>query len=198
MTFLVGLTGGIGSGKTAVSDHFSELGVPIVDTDVIAREVVEPGQPALKEILEHFGKELLSANGLLDRDTLRNIVFKDPEARRKLEGITHPQIRKRTFELAREANFPYCIIVVPLLVESGYKELVDRVLVVVADRAKRTGWVRNRSGLSTTEIDTIIDSQVDDEDRIAIADDVLLNDSDLPALRKKVDRLHSIYLALAQ
>ncbi len=161
MTFLVGLTGGIGSGKTAVSDHFSELGVPIVDTDVIAREVVEPGQLALKEILEHFGKELLSANGLLDRDTLRNIVFKDPEARRKLEGITHPQIRKRTFELAREANFPYCIIVVPLLVESGYKELVDRVLVVVADRAKRTGWVRNRSGLSTTEIDAIIDSQVD-------------------------------------
>jgi dephospho-CoA kinase len=82
MTFLVGLTGGIGSGKTAVSDHFSELGVPIVDTDVIAREVVEPGQPALREILEHFGKELLSADGLLDRDALRNIVFKDPEARR--------------------------------------------------------------------------------------------------------------------
>jgi dephospho-CoA kinase len=198
MTFLVGLTGGIGSGKTVVSDQFAKHGVPVVDTDIIAREVVEPGRPALKEILATLGEELVSADGSLDRDALRNIVFKDPVALKKLEGITHPQIRKRTFELAGEAEFPYCIIVVPLLVESGYKELVDRVLVVIADRAKRTEWVRNRSGLSGTEIEAIIDSQVTDEDRIAIADDVLQNDADLPALQKKVDRLHATYLALAQ
>ena len=128
---------------------------------------------------------------------MRDIAFNDPAARKKLESITHPHIRKRTFQLAGQSGFPYCIIVVPLLVESAYKRHVDRVLVVIADRKARVGWVQSRSGLSTEEVEAIIDSQATDQERLAIADDVLVNDSDLASLREKIEHLHQRYLALA-
>jgi dephospho-CoA kinase len=197
MTWRVGLTGGIGSGKTAVSNHFAELGVPVIDTDLIAREIVEPGQPALNLITAEFGSDILTSNGSLDRDKLRNKVFSDPRMRKKLESITHPTIRERMYVLVNEVTAPYCIIVVPLLFESNFREFMNRILVVVAPRAKRLEWIQKRSGLTSDEIGAIIDSQASDTDRLKMADDVLENNADLETLRQSTGRMHELYLKLA-
>lgn len=195
----VGLTGGIGSGKTAVSDHFAELGAPVIDTDVLAREVVEPGEPALEQLVDAFGRDILLDDGSLNRERLRATVFDDPEARRRVEAIVHPAIRQRLREqlksLERQAE-PYCIIVVPLLVETDFQEMVDRVLVVEAPRERRIGWVMARSDMRRDEVEAIMESQASDEERASLAHDIIYNDGSLDDLKEKVDRLHAKYLVV--
>ena len=193
----VGLTGGIGSGKTVVSDRFAELGAPVIDTDVLAREVVEPGEPALERLVEAFGRDVLQTDGRLDRKRLREVVFSDAESKHRMESILHPVIRDRLQSHLASLQAPYCIIVVPLLVETNFHEIVDRVLVVDAPRERRILWVMTRNGMTRNEVERIIETQATPEGRLRIAHDVINNDTDLMELREKVDRLHSKYLALA-
>lgn len=195
----IGLTGGIGSGKTAVSDRFADLGAPVIDTDVLAREVVAPGEPALEQLTDAFGNEILREDGTLDRDGLRSKVFDDPEARRRVEAILHPAIRQRLRGRLRELekqDEPYCIIVVPLLVETGFQELVDRVLVVEAPRERRIEWVMARNGMAREEVERIMDAQASSEERQSVAHDIIDNDGGLEDLLEKVDRLHAKYLVV--
>jgi dephospho-CoA kinase len=195
----VGLTGGIGSGKTTVSDRFADLGAPVIDTDVLAREVVEPGEPALEQLVDDFGGEILRDDGTLNRDGLRERIFNDPEAKRRVESILHPAIRQRlnglVKELARQ-DIPYCIIVVPLLVETDFRELVDRILVVEAPRERRIRWVMERNGLSREEVEKIMDTQSSTEERRRVAHDIIENTGSREDLLEKVDRLHAKYLVV--
>ena len=194
----VGLTGGIGSGKSAVADMFSRLAVPVIDADVIAREVVEPGTPALGEIVAVFGDEILSSQGTLDRARLADIAFNDPESKARLESIIHPLVRERiaAFKEAHR-NSAYVIVVIPLLLESGQRDLVDRVLVVDADETVRIERVRARDRRSEAQIRSIMKHQVDDRQRNAAADELLDNNSSLDELQRAVEQLHQQYTALA-
>jgi len=191
----VGLTGGIGSGKTAVSNRFEELGVPVLDTDMLAREVVEPGAPALGELVNEFGRGILDDDGRLDRERLRHIVFGDPAARRRVESILHPAIRALLSRRLEALDADYCIIVVPLLVETNFQELVDRVLVVEAPRERRIEWVMQRSTMTREEVERVMGSQATSEERLRVADDVIHNDGSLEDLKAKVDRLHAAYMS---
>jgi len=194
----VGLTGGIGSGKSAVSETFSRHGVPILDTDIIARELVEPGQPALQEIVSQFGKHCLDAGGRLDRRQLRRIVFADPAQRRQLEAILHPRIRQTVKQRQVALSAPYCVVVIPLLVETGaMTDLVQRVLVVDVPVSVQTTRVKARDHLDDSEVQRILAAQASREQRLAVADDVLVNDGDLHQLHSAVARLHRQYLQLA-
>lgn len=193
----IGLTGGIGSGKTAVSDRFAELGVPVIDTDVLARELVEPGEPALDRLAEMFGNDILQADGRLDRERLRALVFSNPGAKKRLESIMHPAIRDELQKRAETLESPYCVIVVPLLVETNFQEMVDRVLVVDAPREQRICWVMERNGMTRSDVEQIMESQASSEERARVADDIIDNDGTLEELRRKVDRLHAEYLAAA-
>jgi dephospho-CoA kinase len=193
----VGLTGGIGSGKSEVSRYFRTLGVPVIDTDVIAREVVEPGQPALAEIASRFGSEILDRNGRLDRARLRECVFADPVQRRALEGILHPRIRQRAIETAAQSDAPYCILVIPLLLETGDDYPLDRILVVDTPVEQQYRRVALRDGLADREINAILAAQTSRAQRLAAADDVLVNDSDIPTLHKNIGILHQTYQRLA-
>src|SRR5437868_9602748 len=148
----IGLTGGIGSGKSTVADLFARRGVPIIDTDVIAREGVQPGEPALAELAREFGGDILAAEGGLDRTRLRSRVFDDAEARARLQAILHPRIRARARERIDALRAPYCVIVVPLLVETGFDGMIDRVLVVDADEAHQLERAAARDNTSTTAI----------------------------------------------
>ncbi len=195
----VGLTGGIGSGKTAVSDRFEDLGAPVVDTDVLAREVVEPGEPALDELVKHFGKAILDSDGNLDRARLREMVFSDPGKKQRVESILHPAIRRRLqdkLKALEKDDHPYCIIVVPLLVETDFQEMVDRVLVVEAPRERRIQWVMSRSGMSREQVEAVMDTQASSEARRAVAHDIIDNDGSLADLLEKVDRFHAKYLVV--
>ena len=195
---LVGLTGGIGSGKTVVSNFFSELGVPIVDTDIIAREVVAPNSPTLKQLTDTFGKQIIDEQGKLDRDVLREIAFDNDDSKQKLDEITHPAIRQQTFEQIDQADYAYCIVVVPLLIETDFKDFVDRILVVTANKQDRVNWIKKRSALSEEEINDIMQAQTQDEIRLKFADDIIQNTSTLEALKDQVETLHQKYLELAQ
>ncbi len=194
----IGLTGGIGSGKSTVSAHFARLGAAVIDTDVIARAVVEPGRPGYRRIVEQFGAEILLADSGLDRAALRRLVFEQPARRRQLEAILHPLIRAEVERRVAELAAPYAIIVVPLLVETDFSELVDRVLVVDAPDDLRVAWVAQRSGMNEDEIRRIIDAQASRARRLAAADDVLVNDGSLDQLRRRVEALHARYLELAR
>ena len=194
----IGLTGGIASGKSTVAEVFTALGVPVIDTDVIAREVVEPGQPALAAVAGAFGPELLGAGGRLDRRQLRARVFADPESRARLESILHPRIRKATLAAMNAAGGPYQLIVVPLLIESGFDALVDRVLVVDCPEAVQRQRLAERDGETAERIDRILAAQLPRDQRLAHADDVLANDGDLDTLRTAVTTLHHRYLELAR
>lgn len=193
----IGLTGGIGSGKTAASREFCRLGATIVDTDLIARELVEPGQAALSEISAAFGEQLIDATGRLDRSQLRQAVFGDPGQRKKLENILHPRIRERAVSLANQAETPYCILVIPLLVESARDYPLDRILVIDTPRDLQYQRVAARDAISTGEIDAILATQASRQERLDIADDVIVNDSDLEHLHNEIRRLHQFYLQLA-
>ncbi len=195
---VVGLTGGVGSGKSTVAGFFRELGVPIIDADCLARELTLPGQPALREISEAFGTEVLDAQGCLDRAALRRIVFADESARRRLEAILHPRIRERMEAALMEvAEAPYVILVIPLLLESRQQDLVDRILVVDADPALQVRRVTVRDGVDEAQVRAIMAAQVDRETRLAAADDLILNEDDLEELKRQVQALHQRYLKLA-
>lgn len=192
--FTVGLTGGIASGKSAVAGWLDELGAAVVDTDVIAREQTAPGMPALKEIAREFGAELLAGDGALDRARLRQRVFADSRARKRLEAILHPRIRKAAWERAETTPGSYLVMVIPLLAETGFTAGIDRVLVIDAPRELQITRLRERDGASHRQARAILAAQSSRRQRRALADDVILNDGPLEALRTQVGNLHLRYL----
>lgn len=194
----VGLTGGIGSGKSTIADLFARRGVPVVDTDLIARNVVHPGERALEQIIKEFGKDVVDARGNLDRARLRTHVFDHPDARARLEAILHPYIRAAVRQELAALQAPYCLVVVPLLVETGFRELIDRVLVVDADEARQLERTTVRDGISQEAARKIIAAQAKREARLARADDVITNNGTLEHLSREVERLHAQYLALSK
>jgi dephospho-CoA kinase len=197
VSFVVGLTGGIGSGKSAVSDQFAALGATVVDTDVIARELTDRGGAAVAEVERIFGKEFI-AGGAMDRKRMRDHVFADPAAKRALEGLLHPMIRAESARRSVAASGPYVVHVVPLLIESpDYRRRVDRVLVVDCPEDTQVERVRARSGLSADEVRAIMRSQASRAERLAAADDVIDNSGPRDALRKQVAALHQKYLQFA-
>ena len=193
----VGLTGGIASGKSTVAGLFAALGVPIIDTDQIAREVVKPGSPVLAAIAGRFGSEVLDPQGHLDRRALRSRVFADARARADLEALIHPAIEAATGIQSAAAGGIYQLIAVPLLAEKGLKSRYDRVLVVDCDPALQLARLVVRDGCTQAEAQAILAAQASREQRLAIADDVILNAGDIPALALKVEQLHRQYLAAA-
>jgi len=197
---IVGCTGGIGSGKSTVTRLFAALEVPVIDADLVARQVVEPGQPALQEIAEQFGPGVIDAQGELKRAKLREIIFQHPEQRRKLEAILHPRIRHTMAQQARQLppNTPYCIFSIPLLLESGQQQDVDRILVVDAPPQLQLERTCQRDDISPAQAQAIIDSQVSRQQRLAEADDVIGNQGDLASLQAQVAALHQKYLQLAK
>ena len=190
----IGLTGGIASGKSTVAGMFADLGVPVIDTDVIAREVVSPGQPALAEIREAFGAGVIAADGTLDRSAMRSMVFGDAGARRRLEAILHPKIGKATRAQAEAAGGAYQVIVVPLLVESSLRGFVDRVLVVDCDERTQVARLLERDAESEEQARRILAAQSTRAERLAIADDVVSNDGSLDDTGEQVRALHRTYL----
>ena len=192
----IGLTGGIASGKSFVADEFAKLGVDIVDTDVIAREVVEPGQPALDEIRAAFGDDVIRASGALNRRRLRSIVFADAAKRRQLENLLHPRIREVAHRQAAAISGPYHIIVVPLLAQSPMRADMDRVLVVDCSVDTQLARLKERDAESAAQAQRMIDAQATREERLAIADDVIDNDGSLEHTREQVAALHRKYLSL--
>jgi dephospho-CoA kinase len=193
----IGLTGGIASGKSMVADFFSALGAPVIDTDVIARQVVEPGAVALAEIRESFGDTIIKDDGSLDRQAMRKIVFADPDKRRRLEAILHPRIREATMLQVAGVTEPYMLIVVPLLVESPMLGLMDRVLVVDCSEATQLERLLARDSENEATARSIIAAQASREERLAKADDVVINDGDPDKAHKQVLKLHQSYLSLA-
>lgn len=199
MPLIIALTGGIGSGKTVASDHFGTLGVPVIDTDIIAREIVEPGQPTLVELCDAFGNDILDSSGKLNRDILRKIAFSNTENKQKLDSITHPAIRTETSRQIGIVEFTYCIVVIPLLTQdSPFIELADRVTVVLADKDIKIKRVMQRSNLSREETIAIMRSQISDEERLEFADDVIHNNSSIEDVHQLVEKLHLEYLRLSK
>lgn len=197
-TLRVGLTGGIGSGKSEVARLFAQRGVPVIDADEIARALVAPGQPAYREIVETFGKAVLRAGGEIDRAALRQRVFDAPHERARLEAILHPRVRAEMQQQADQLAAPYCLFVIPLLVETGQQADVDRVLVIDAPEDLQIQRVVARSGLSVEEARKIVAAQASRADRLAQADDVIVNDKDLARLDKAVGQLHAKYSGMAR
>ena len=196
---VVGLTGGIGSGKSAAADEFGRLGATIVDTDAIAHELTGPNGLALPEIRKLFGEKAIGSDGAMDRKKMRDHVFAKPEEKKKLEGLLHPLIREESSRRIAAAPGPYVVHVVPLLIESpDYRRRVDRVLVVDAPEEIRVARVQARSGLSPDEVRAIIRTQVPSAERLAAADDVIDNGGDRDALRNQVAALHQKYLQFAR
>jgi dephospho-CoA kinase len=194
--WILGLTGGIGSGKSAVAQCFIEHGVHLIDADHAARWVVEPGRPALAKIVEHFGAGALQADGQLNRAALRELIFKDAQQRRWLEALLHPLIGQEIVEYLAKAESRYAILVSPLLVESGQSKLTQRILVVDASETLQIERTMQRDQSSAAQVQAILDAQASREARLKYADDVLVNDRDLAWLRDEVTRLHNFYLTL--
>lgn len=198
MPLVIGLTGGIGSGKSAAADEFARLGATVVDTDEIAHELTSAGGAAIGEIRDLFGHEYIDTHGAMDRRKMRERVFADPSARQRLEALLHPLIREESRRRIAEAKGPYVVHVVPLLVESpDYRRRVDRVLVVDCPEDVQLARVRERSGLTEEEIRRIIEAQATRAMRQAAADDVIDNGGNLDALFEQVRALHRRYLQLA-
>lgn len=194
---VIGLTGGIGSGKSTVADLFAAQGVAVVDTDLIAHDLTGPTGAAMPEILAAFGDSVRQPNGGLDRVAMRRQVFADPQVRQQLEGILHPRIRSEAERRCRLATTPYVLLVVPLLIESGaYRDRVRRVLVVDCDEATQVARVVARSGLSPDEVRRIIATQLARAERLAAADDVIVNMAGVVALEPQVLAMHERYLRL--
>jgi dephospho-CoA kinase len=195
--FRVGLTGGIASGKTTVANLFAALGVTIVDTDLLAREVVAPGTALLEEIAGHFGAGILSTDGSLDRRKLRGRVFADPAERRWLEERTHPAIRELTDQRTAAAKGPYSMVAIPLLVETTGQHRFDRVLVVDCDPELQIARLMARDGITREAARSMLGAQVSREERLEVASEVIHNDGDMTGLRDQVARLHREYVSAA-
>lgn len=192
--WILGLTGGIGSGKSAVAAHFMHMGIDLVNADQAARWVVEPGRPALAHIAEHFGAHILQPDGTLDRAALRARIFQDAEERRWLERLLHPLIRQEIIDVLARATSPYAILESPLLIESGQYRLCQRVLVIDVPEALQVSRTISRDGNDEAQVRAIIAAQASREERLKHADDVIVNDRDLAWLRQEVERLHHLYL----
>ena len=202
MRLVIGLTGGIGSGKSAAADEFARLGATVIDTDAIAHELTGPGGAAVAEVKRQFGSAFVDASAAMDRKRMRELVFSDAEEKQRLEVLLHPIIRaesaRRVAAAFADRSGPYAVLVVPLLIESpGYRERVGRVLVVDCPEELQIARVGQRSGMPEGEIRRIIASQVQREKRLAAADDVINNSSTIAAMQQQVRRLHETYLALA-
>jgi dephospho-CoA kinase len=196
--YVVGLTGGIGSGKSAAANCFAAHGVAVIDTDVIAHELTAVGGAAMPALVAAFGSEAATADGALDRAYMRRLAFADPSARKRLEAILHPMIRTLSAERCQLARTPYVILAVPLLVESGtYRQRCNRIAVVDCPESLQISRVMTRSGLSEHDVRAIMANQASRDERLAIADDVIANDGDLAALENRVGELHCSYLRLS-
>lgn len=196
--FVVGLTGGIGSGKSAAADRFAAHGIAVVDADAIAHELTAADGAAMPALRAAFGRDVAAAGGALDRPRMRRLAFADPAVRRRLEGILHPLIRELAAERCRAADSPYVILAVPLLVESGtYRERCDRIVVVDCPEVLQIARVMARNGLGEAEVRAILATQAARGQRLAAADDVLANDGDLAILEARIGDLHQRYLLLA-
>lgn len=198
--YFIGLTGGIASGKSALEKAFAKQGVVVADADLLAREVVAPGEPALAAVVERFGRDVLQADGQLDRAALRVRVFGDPDQRRTLEAILHPAIRARLEAICRAAPGPYAIATVPLLTEGGGRAAypwLHRILVVDTPAAVQKARLMQRDGIDATLADQMMAAQASRAERLALADDIVVNDGDIAHLQRAADALHRRYLALA-
>lgn len=196
--YAVGLTGGIGSGKSTVAEYFAVHGVPVIDTDVVARELTAPGGDALDAIHTAFGETVMQADGTLDRAALRRLIFADADARHQLEAILHPRIRQTVVQTLATLSAPYALIVIPLLVETGgYRDVLNRVLVVDCPEHLQIARVMARNGLAQDDVQAILAAQVGRAARLAAADDVIVNTASPEALRAQVALLHQRYLALS-
>lgn len=198
MSYIVGVTGGIGSGKSTVANFFAELGITVVDADIIARDVVAIGEPALDAISAYFGPQVITNDGTLNRSALRKYVFENTTNRQWLEALLHPLIRERMIAQCQQATSAYCLLVVPLLVENQLTELCHRVLVVDITPEQQVARTLQRDKTDATQVLAIMKSQASREQRLAAADDILDNNSrDLGQLQQRVAELHLQYLALA-
>ena len=197
MTFILGLTGGIGSGKSAASQWFETQGIKVVDADIVAREVVQPDQPTLDQIKLSFGDWVIQPDGELDRRALREHIFKEPKARQQLEAITHPAIRTAIIQQLSTATSPYAILVSPLLFETNQHELTDRNLLIDAPEQIQIERASQRDGQSIEQIQKIIEVQMSRDKKQTLADDIVLNDGHLDHLFKQLEVLHQHYLNIA-
>lgn len=196
---VIGLTGGIGSGKSAAAEEFARLGATVVDTDAIAHELTAAGGAAVAEIMRQFGSAFVDATGAMNRKRMRDLVFADAEEKQRLETLLHPMIRAESARRIAAATGPYTVHVVPLLIESpGYRERIGRALVVDCPEDLQVARVRQRSGLPEGEIRRIIASQIQRDKRLAAVDDVINNSGSIAALQQQVQKLHERYLALAK
>lgn len=194
--WILGLTGGIGSGKSAAAQCFVELGVHLVDADNAARWVVEPGRPALAQIAEHFGASVLQGDGALNRSALRELIFKDPQQRVWLEGLLHPLIREEIRQYLARAESAYAILVSPLLLETSQHQMVQRVLVIDVPESVQIERTVVRDKTNEEQVRAILKAQASREERLSRADDVIVNDRDPAWLKSEVERLHHFYLTL--
>lgn len=192
------LTGGIGSGKSVVADLFAKLGVPVIDTDIIARELVKPGKPALADITQSFGRDVITKKGELDRVKLARLTFSNGRLRKQLEDILHPRIHTEIRLQLQKLDSPYAIIVIPLLVETGQVAAYNRVLVVDCDEATQMSRVIQRDHRSEEQIKAIMEAQAKRPERVSWADDIIENNGTLQELEQKVAELHNVYLKMAK
>ena len=190
----IGLTGGIASGKTTVSKLFFKQHVPVIDADVISREITKKGGEAFQAIIENFGDKVLGNDGELRRDVLRGLIFSDPKLKQQLESIVHPQVRKVIRSRIDKVHYPYCIVSIPLLFESGLQETVDRILVVDVPEKVQLERASSRDNVSIEDVRKIIDSQIGRSERLQQADDIIYNDKDLKYLQEQVEILDNKYL----
>lgn len=198
MALVIGLTGGIGSGKTTVADQFNQqFDIEIIDADIAAREVVEPGTQGLQAIVDKFGEQILNDNSTLDRKKLRDVIFSDDKAKTWLNELLHPMIRRRMLNQIEQVHSPYCLLVIPLMVENGLQRLADRVLVVDVSELTQINRTMTRDQVSYQQVESILKSQASRAERLAIADDVVNNDGIEP-LAEQIERLHHQYLAMAE
>lgn len=193
----IGLTGGIGSGKSTITRLFSDLGVPVIDADQVSRELVQPGQPALTQIVTLFGQGILTPEGTLDRGRLRECIFAEPMLRDQLEAILHPLIRQQILEHLSKFDSPYAILAIPLLIETGWQSLVDRILVIDCDTESQIVRTMQRDHVSRQQVEAILASQAKRETRLREADEIIDNSGDLAHLQWQVLALHQRYLSLS-
>ena len=196
MVLKIGLTGGIGSGKSTACEIFSEFGVPVIDADIIAHSLVKPGMPALQAIISEFGEEIVTRDGCLDRKKLRNQIFTNETDRKKLENILHPAIYNEIAHETEGIRSKYCIIALPLLLETDASKIIDRILIIDAPRELQLSRASIRDDVSTSDIEAIMHSQISSNDRLAAADDIVNNDGDIDNLRRQICDLHRFYSSI--